>query len=82
MRIDIRGFIYIPENWGYPERWESKFSEYTVERAVSSIYRINKKTDEFWSFGDEPTAYINLNEALNVIRRKAITKFFDDDCRY
>ena len=82
MSIDIRGFVYIPENWGYAETWDCEFSEYTVVHAVSGIYRINKKTDEFWSFGDEPTAYINLNAALNAIRKKAITKFFDDDCRY
>ena len=83
MSIDLRGFVYIPENWGYAETWDSKFSEYTVEHmALSSMYRINKKTDEFWSFGDEPTAYIQLNAALNAIRKKAIIKFFDHDCKY
>lgn len=82
MIIDLRGFIYLPENWGYSETWDSKFSEYTVVHAVSGIYRINKKTDDFWSFGDTPTVYIQLNAALNAIRRKAIIKFFDDDCRY
>jgi hypothetical protein len=82
MSIDLRGFIYLPENWGYSETWDSKFSEYTVEHAGSGIYRINKKTDEFWSFGDEPTAYMKLNDALNAIRKKAIIKFFDYDCRY
>lgn len=82
MSIDLRGFIYLPENWGYAETWDSKFSEYTVVHAVSSIYRINKKTDDFWSFGDDATVYIELNAALNAIRRKAIIKFFDDDCRY
>jgi hypothetical protein len=78
MSIDLRGFTYFPESWGYSERWESKFSEYFVTHN-SGIYRIDKKTDEFWSFGDELTAYIELNTPLNAIRRMAINEFFGDD---
>lgn len=78
MSIDLRGFIYLPEDWGYLERWESKFSEYFVTHN-SGVYRINKDVDEFWSFGDEATVYMNLEPALNTVRRKAINEFFGDD---
>ena len=77
MSIDLRGFTYYPDNWGYLERWESKFSEYNVTQS-NGLYRIGKNVDEFWSFGDEPTVYMNLEPALNTLRRKAIINFFDE----
>lgn len=77
MSIDLRGFIYYSDDWGELERWESKFSEYFVTH-ISGIYRISKDVDEFWSFGDDLTVYIELNAALNAIRRKAIINFFDE----
>ena len=77
MSIDLRGFIYYPDDWGELERWESKFSEYFVTH-ISGIYRISKDVDEFWSFGDDLTVYIELNAALNAIRRKVIINFFDE----
>jgi hypothetical protein len=78
MSIDLRGFTYYPDSWGEPERWESKFSEYYVIYN-SGLYRISKNVDEFWSFGDDPTVYMNLEHALNTVRSKAINKFFGDE---
>lgn len=78
MSIDLRGFTYYPDDWSEPENWKSNFSEYHVIHA-DGLYRISKDVNEFWSFGDDPTVYRDLEHALNTVRRKAINKFFGDD---
>jgi hypothetical protein len=78
MPVDLRGFIYFPEDWGYNERWESNFSEYQVNY-VNGLYIISKKDDEFISFGSDNVFHRDLSIALNIIRLKAINKFFSDE---
>jgi hypothetical protein len=78
MAVDLRGFTYYTKDWGDNERWESNFSEYQVSY-FNGLYTIGKKDDEFISFGSDNVIHMDLSMALNIVRLRAINKFFSDE---
>jgi hypothetical protein len=78
MSIDTRGFTYYKNDNYTEETWESNFSEYKVT-CFHYIYAIGSKDDSFLFFNKESSAFVDLETALNTVRRKAINEFFGDD---
>lgn len=78
MSIDLRGFTYSPEDQYDYERWESNFSEYQVTYH-RNYYYIGIKNDLFATLRGSNLVHRDLSIALNIVRLKAINKFFSDE---